>query len=723
MAQARFAMWITILVTLAGATPGAAASRIDGELTIPAPAVDDRGIYTLTRVLAQGDTYIAGEERIVERFAWLQPGPQVMPDGSLREASRVFEQVDDDGDNLFSYVRVVDHQTARRIGEARLDVSQAGNVQYDRTYFQYAQQVPSQGYATDAPFCGLFMPQIQGRSIPLDEDVVLFRSSCSLPRLDGVAPVVGLTFRAVDRDVVGETTATAFVSLPDQRATVWLSPDHAYPLRISLRHAGAADPTFDVYRLTHFDQGVAAAIPTGGGSSAAPIVELAARAPWGPKDDLDAPFTLREALEAADSELGSELRAFRNSHPAAYMSQANYGEVLGGPKDRREWHFTFTDAREQLIVHVEQHTDVKTVTPGAVASAGAPRLLQSADQGTTYTRISYEAPPIDPEQAPPPPELVPAELPTTLSALRLWETVADPALAARPARLLGFSIFLEKCVDQGRQCDRAHATIDVGHEEVVDGEQGPQLVSSVLRLDERGLLLAVDETYTWPAPAPPSRQIAWATSAIQVDSEVAGSAIGDLAITFGSASLFALAGILAFLWLSKSAIFALYSRLLPSKDESEARRRILRIIEATPGIHTAGVARAARIPEGTARYHLRALHSSGQICVARLHGFRTYQLRGTPPTAALATVFRSAGARSILAAIQARPGTSGRDVALATGLNPATVTYHVARLRRTGIIAAERQGKEMRLHLTTLGGEIWRTRAAATRPDTASASG
>ncbi len=60
-----------------------------------------------------------------------------------------------------------------------------------------------------------------------------------------------------------------------------------------------------------------------------------------------------------------------------------------------------------------------------------------------------------------------------------------------------------------------------------------------------------------------------------------------------------------------------------------------------------------------------------------------------------AWALRSPTARQILSHVVAQPGASGRNVATATGLDPATVTYHVQRLQRAGLVEARRRGRQL----------------------------
>ncbi len=67
---------------------------------------------------------------------------------------------------------------------------------------------------------------------------------------------------------------------------------------------------------------------------------------------------------------------------------------------------------------------------------------------------------------------------------------------------------------------------------------------------------------------------------------------------------------------------------------------------------------------------------------------------------------KSAGARKVLAAVVQQPGRSGRDLAAATGLDPATISHHLKRLRTAGLVDTHRNGRSVAVHPTRAGSRI-----------------
>lgn len=696
-------------ITTVGSTENA------GSVTVPLPAVGDKGVYTLTRVTLAEDGRHVGPVEAVERFEWLAPARSMTTPGASASAARVFEHATSSGEEART-LREVDFSQGRTLAEAVIDVSQVGSeTYYNRTYYRFLDAPTTLGYSTQTPFCGVFLPGVQGASFHLRDEATLFTSSCSLPSLSGIPLLAGTKFRAVEARVVDGIEVMAFVSIPDSRATVWLSSEFPYPIRISLDRSGGAGSEYDLYRLERFDRGGGSTVGTIPLPTTTQLADLAPREAWGPKPVTGTGLSLREAYEAARHGPGSQLQEFLEQHPDAYMAQANYGEILGGPSERREWHFTMTDAREQLLVSVERHRPQGDETRSEHKFGTTSPLVRSPNAGSeTYDRITYSTAPIDPEQLPPPPHLVPYQLPTVQSGIEAWRAMGNSSLTTQEGKLWGFSISLERCQYQGDSCDKAKFRMEVGMREVLRTAEGPQLSSSLLILDENGRAIALDETYIWPVPQPASSEVPWSSSTLVATSVVPGSALDALPLSLTATSLVAVILIAVVAWLKWGGIFALYARILPSRDENATRRRLIGVIQSMPGIHRAEVARAAEIPESTARYHLRRLVALGAIVSARSNGFVTYRLRTTDPDEAVGSLFRSKGARAIIESVIVKPGATGRHISSKTGLTPATVTYHLDRMRRSGLLDVERNGKEIHVTLTGMGQDVWQRQLALT---------
>jgi DNA-binding transcriptional ArsR family regulator len=161
-----------------------------------------------------------------------------------------------------------------------------------------------------------------------------------------------------------------------------------------------------------------------------------------------------------------------------------------------------------------------------------------------------------------------------------------------------------------------------------------------------------------------------------------------------------------YLWpLAKSGSLGLFSRVRESDLlENPVRRRLMSLVEAQPGIHYQALVRGSGAGKGATEHHLRKLTGAGLIVRRAGAGFTCYFPTGSDPAlAAAAPALKSDGARRILQAIRRAPGLSASAVALGTGLDPATVTHHVQRLRSAGLVDADRVGRSLALRPTALG--------------------
>ena len=93
---------------------------------------------------------------------------------------------------------------------------------------------------------------------------------------------------------------------------------------------------------------------------------------------------------------------------------------------------------------------------------------------------------------------------------------------------------------------------------------------------------------------------------------------------------------------------------------------------------------------------MRVVDGNGYLCYFPVGRLGNSLIKASP-------FLKSEGARRILGAIAARPGTSGFFVAHAAGLDPATVHFHLKRLQQVGLIDVDRSGKALKLTLTALG--------------------
>lgn len=186
---------------------------------------------------------------------------------------------------------------------------------------------------------------------------------------------------------------------------------------------------------------------------------------------------------------------------------------------------------------------------------------------------------------------------------------------------------------------------------------------------------------------------------------------GALAGTFAASTAAAVAVLLA-AWsrpqrlLLLLPLLPLFSRIARERVlEHAARRHLLDLVEASPGIHYRELVRRAGRGHGAVEHHLRSLVRAGLLRV-HVEGGRT---RYFPPPARgeLALEQRSAlladRARHVLACVARHGHLPLAGLARAAGLAPSSLHACVGRLKAARLVEPVRLGREVRVGLTEDG--------------------
>lgn len=576
------------------------------------------------------------------------------------------------------------------------------------------------------PAC-LFANGLQNRTIALGEGVQL-QGACDLHgllvlgpwslraaavetvqgvpalRLDPVAPFAGWLGE-------GEAQAAGFRFPPP---TVWLADGIAYPIRISWPSAGQASPS--VLELSAYQAGAQPRLPTIPPSDPAPEPTFAPAQPWGPDESgVRHPFPLSEAyLGARDDPQFPDLRDYLQSHPEAFVARAQL--AVGAASEtgmQRTWSFTVTDGGSWLDVDARR-TDrpqaplgLPVPLPGgapAVPAANTTYRSEGVHRGNQYYAGLY-----------PTPAEAPDSLPTVASLMARWQAYASPEFAARGPNAWGFQVTCLRILETA--CRSVWVTAWAGHQDAsaggneldrsttpptlratsntnasllqVSGNRTQALVESWQVADQRaGIPPAPPVTPATAAGSPaPGRSapLAWAPTPAQA------AGVGAVA---------AAVGLLYYLWPLAKGGLGLFSRLRePEVVAHPARRQLLQLIEAEPGIHFKEMARRTGLPNGSLVHHLETLRRGGQVVARPSGGYTLYFLGPRVPagSAEAASALKADGARRILELVRQQPGLSSADVAARCGLQPSTVSYHVQRLQAAGLLAGLRDGRALRL--------------------------
>jgi predicted transcriptional regulator len=167
-----------------------------------------------------------------------------------------------------------------------------------------------------------------------------------------------------------------------------------------------------------------------------------------------------------------------------------------------------------------------------------------------------------------------------------------------------------------------------------------------------------------------------------------------------------LAGLAAIFWKRFAALLGFGFRR-PDAPDSETRQRILAAIQADPGVHFGSLRRTMGISSGTLDYHLAILLRRGDVFDLHRDGYRCFFTKGTKGfflDAILA--MKAAGARQITVALEGGAAMSATELGGKTGLALSTVSYHVQRMVRTGLLQEVITGRARTLRLSALAWRI-----------------
>lgn len=144
------------------------------------------------------------------------------------------------------------------------------------------------------------------------------------------------------------------------------------------------------------------------------------------------------------------------------------------------------------------------------------------------------------------------------------------------------------------------------------------------------------------------------------------------------------------------APIALYHQL--RKEAAGTRARVLERVRAAPGEGAAATARAIGLDATTVAYHLRRLERD-QLVVAEGEGrARRYFAVGAASPAQRVALLAERASVEMLSLVRAEPGLSKTEIARRLQVARATVTWHVGRLARAGLVRIERDGRRAMVH-------------------------
>ena len=691
------------LMGLVSASDGSHEAGVLQPFTLALPMSGDHGSYQAEDAQGRPSATGSGLE-----FTWLDDQVVRGADGEAHWANLVRLQGESGGRSLGAD-RVLALVPGSTLGFATFDAgngtardgangasvsSSNGPITSSRVY------VEEDFTATDALPCG-FRPPLSGQPLASLHEVRTVAHACEEWSARG--PAVSLELQST---AVGAGKDYLVAAEGDENATqYWYRADVPYPVRIQF-HGGSA------WQLASFARGSGAvrSTPENPVGALAPSLTFTAPNAIGTPEETGAthPFPLSVAFARAKEDF-ADLRDFLDAHPGSYIAQARYSAMVsaGWDSDSHSWRFTVTDGSHAQSFAVRLLVE-KSMDPTGVAMPKE-RFDYSSwaaeDSGGKY----------------PLPADTPKMMPTVASQWAAWRAFASPEYAAQGPNDWGFA------VGCGTDClharvmywaglthyNRTYASPEVPFVHVLPNDPIDSQVQSALLWrgdagDIEGALAhpqSYDEDRTdWSRPG----QSAPAVTEPPVSAMRAATAMAGLWTfpTTGQAAAIGLGGLLASLvyWLwpaIKAGPAALFSRVR-SEDllGNPLRAEIHQRIEAEPGIHHQALMRAVGRGHGGVEHHLRKLLEGGLVSRVQGKGYTCYFPKGRIDYRAMAAapLLKSPVARGILEAVRNQPGIRAIELARALAVAPATVHYHVERMRGAGLLEGTLANGALRLH-------------------------
>lgn len=497
-----------------------------------------------------------------------------------------------------------------------------------------------------------------------------------------------IEMRVSGRDTVDGQRAIVF-SEPDDpdRLRLWHVADNPYPLRILTRIEAVPAPVLEevpdydpprfyiLHELVEFERGDPSQ-PLG--APEVPALD-ATGTPWGPeRGAFDHPWPLDTAWQESVEPTSDcrEWLQWRQEHPDAAVAEAipRYNERDDGHADPTvdvTWSILARDGSDAVRVSMTQHTETTTdepilvrvpqvacssVDPQGAPTGSADASLPSIDKAAVWMQAFTDTEPttyaFDRSDTP---------------SLTLWSGPDAPGTAQQEDRL----------------------TIDplgdlIEHRAGSDAYPEPRFSDpawSPRAGDAWGY--GVASTGPWHMPEP--------TTAASL---AAGAAAAGLAVLLFPVAKSVFAAAPFFSRIRKEALL-----------DHPVRGHLADLVQEEPGIHFQEIVRRVAKGRGTTEHHLRKLVDADLLVEQQSSGFTCYFPKGRIDRRimAAAPLMKSSGARRVMQAIAAQPGSAAQGIAQRLGMAPSTVNHHVKKLRAAGLVEAQRDGRFIVLHASDIG--------------------
>jgi predicted transcriptional regulator len=133
----------------------------------------------------------------------------------------------------------------------------------------------------------------------------------------------------------------------------------------------------------------------------------------------------------------------------------------------------------------------------------------------------------------------------------------------------------------------------------------------------------------------------------------------------------------------------------------EARRRIVAFVQSSPGLHLRALAEALGMPVSTLEYHCYHLARHGHLLTREQGAYKSfYPGEGMDRRDRdILSLIRHKAPRDICAHLLLHPGATPRDLKAVVGLSGPTLTFHLNKLRKAGLVREEPAGRTKKLYV------------------------
>jgi predicted transcriptional regulator len=128
----------------------------------------------------------------------------------------------------------------------------------------------------------------------------------------------------------------------------------------------------------------------------------------------------------------------------------------------------------------------------------------------------------------------------------------------------------------------------------------------------------------------------------------------------------------------------------------ETRRKIYEQIKKSPGIHFRELERRLQLAVGSLQYHLQYLQKKNLIKASSDEDYVRYFVKDrslNETERKIISFLRRSGCRHILLQLLENPNLNNKELSLAVGLSPSTISWNLNKLAEAGIIERKKIGR------------------------------